>query len=149
MAFQEIGGLTKFRAFEKWAVGDYVDGVYSDTGTNKWGGLDRVIKVESCSFTKKDEELPVGTMLRLNYNGSLDYRFKQTDAEGNPKIVFGDRVRITYGGMDKVSNPKNPNCGKDSHQVKVEVDKGVVTNTPVVQSEALPQGNAGDIDVQF
>lgn len=100
MAFQEVGGLNKFRPYDKMSVGEVIaEGWYEGTVRSTFDHDNYLIREAN------------GEVVEVNYCGHLAHKWEKC------KILVGDYVKLVYQGSEILEKGKFK--GKMSHHVQL------------------------------
>lgn len=110
------GDFLKPKKWDEWSIGDSIEGVYENASElDRYGKPIFEIRITKANLTGSNPTITKGEkagIMPLYPNGGLMMQMKEAS--------YGDTVRITYGGKNKIN--KGQWAGTMAHAIVVEID---------------------------
>lgn len=108
LSFQTVKGASKYKAWSKWEISDYIVGKYTSQSIDQYNKPNYRLEVIEAKFAAKDHP-SVGETFTLNSCGALDKAMEE--------ITEGTIIKVIYKGRDKMT--KGPYKGKEFSVLEV------------------------------
>lgn len=108
--FKTVMGKSSYKAWGKWAIGDYLVGKYISEGEDSYGNPSYKVEVIEAEFEEGDTPKPA-TIFSFNSSGTLNKAMES--------VSVGDIVKVIYKGQETLTKGKYK--GKAFHTMEVLV----------------------------